>query len=435
VPDVANNELVRRLNEQRATVSAQLAFESRTLLPAHPRIKELGAQLADLDTQIRATAERTVRTLEANARIAGSRVDSVLAEIEAQKRRAGEANEAEVQLRALEREAKSQREQLEAYLARYRETVTRDTEKAVPADARVISRANAPGEPSFPKKGSIVVIATLASFLALMAWIVAREMVSGRGSPALAFARGAAAPFQPVAPSAVVMPLPPAEPDALTEPAGPSAERIAAATRGSRPTPEANVELGQVVSFVQAMSARGRAAVILVSSAVDPEAGAAFAVSLSRSLSRNARAVALDLDASRRGLSAAASLSGAPGMAELLDGELTFSEAIHRDRRSRLHVIPAGGSPADHLPRDDGRTVRVVVEALRATYDAVVIVVPPATAEAIANALSRLVDAAVIVDIDEGEGGERLTRDMHDAGVARVLPVSIVGAPGEAMAS
>ena len=122
-------------------------------------------------------------------------------------------------------------------------------------------------------------------------------------------------------------------------------------------------------------------------------------------------------------------------MAELLDGELTFSEAIHRDRRSRLHVIPAGGSPADHLPRDDGRTVRVVVEALRATYDAVVIVVPPATAEAIANALSRLVDAAVIVDIDEGEGGERLTRDMHDAGVARVLPVSIVGAPGEAMAS
>ena len=41
IPDVANNEVIRRLLEQRVTLRAQLALESRTLLPGHPRIKEL----------------------------------------------------------------------------------------------------------------------------------------------------------------------------------------------------------------------------------------------------------------------------------------------------------------------------------------------------------------------------------------------------------
>lgn len=56
IPDVANNELVRRLIEQRVTLRAQIALESRALLPEHPRIKELSAQLADLEGQLRAAS-------------------------------------------------------------------------------------------------------------------------------------------------------------------------------------------------------------------------------------------------------------------------------------------------------------------------------------------------------------------------------------------
>jgi succinoglycan biosynthesis transport protein ExoP len=36
ISEVANNELIRRLSEQRATLSAQIALEGRTLLPQHP---------------------------------------------------------------------------------------------------------------------------------------------------------------------------------------------------------------------------------------------------------------------------------------------------------------------------------------------------------------------------------------------------------------
>ena len=59
VADVANNDLVRRIGEQRVTVKAQLALESRTLLPGHPRIKELKAEIADLEGELRSAADKT----------------------------------------------------------------------------------------------------------------------------------------------------------------------------------------------------------------------------------------------------------------------------------------------------------------------------------------------------------------------------------------
>src|SRR4029078_12743943 len=73
--EVLNSESMRRQSEQRMTARAQIAEQSSTLLGNHPRIKELKAQLGDLDNQIRDEAAKISRTLESDARIASSRVD------------------------------------------------------------------------------------------------------------------------------------------------------------------------------------------------------------------------------------------------------------------------------------------------------------------------------------------------------------------------
>ena len=57
------------------------------------------------------------------------------------KKQASSTNGQDVQLRALEREAKAQRDLLESYLAKYREANTRENIEAAPADGRIISRA------------------------------------------------------------------------------------------------------------------------------------------------------------------------------------------------------------------------------------------------------------------------------------------------------
>ena len=178
VSDVINNDVVRRLIETRATLKAQIAQEERTLLPQHPRMKELYAQLGGLEEQIRNAAERTARALENDAKGAAARVAAAQAELDIQKRQSGAANEQEVQLRALEREARAEREQLESYLARYRDASVRDMDNAVVADARIVSRAIVPSNPNFPKRLPMIIISTLSGFVVSLFWILTRALLS-----------------------------------------------------------------------------------------------------------------------------------------------------------------------------------------------------------------------------------------------------------------
>jgi len=192
ISEVANNDLVRKLAGERTTLKAQLALESRSLLPGHPRIKELVAQLNDVEGQIRVAAEKAVRTLENDSRIAGSRVESLLSTLDTIKRQSTTASESEVELRGLEREAKTQREQLEAMLTRYREAMARDAKNAIPPDARIVSRADAPTTPSFPKKLPIILISTLATLFLAITIVISRELLSGRAYVAVALPVAAA---------------------------------------------------------------------------------------------------------------------------------------------------------------------------------------------------------------------------------------------------
>ena len=175
--EVLNSELIRRLSEQRVTLRAQLAEQSSTLLDGHPRIKELKAQLADLDRQLREEAGKVSRSLENDARIAGGRVEGLMASLDQLKKQASSNNGQDVQLRALEREAKAQRDLLESYLAKYREASARENIEAAPADGRIISRATVSNTPAYPKKLPIVLIATLATLLLTSGAIATGELL------------------------------------------------------------------------------------------------------------------------------------------------------------------------------------------------------------------------------------------------------------------
>ena len=165
-PDSVADELMRRIADERVTLKAQLAEASRTLLPMHPRIKALTAQLASLDDQIRAAAAKNVHGFENEARIAGDQVASLNAALVAQSKTVATGNADDVQLRALDMEAKTDREQLESYLQKYREAAAREADNAAPADARIIATAEPPRSPTFPKVWQTILLATLAAIVA-----------------------------------------------------------------------------------------------------------------------------------------------------------------------------------------------------------------------------------------------------------------------------
>ena len=119
--DISNSESMRRLIELRNQLRSQLAEQSTTLLDRHPRIKELKAQIAEVEREIRSEGERLARQLDNDAKVAGDRLETLTASINTVKKLVSETNTQDVQLRALERDAKTERDLLESYLAKYRE--------------------------------------------------------------------------------------------------------------------------------------------------------------------------------------------------------------------------------------------------------------------------------------------------------------------------
>ncbi len=353
IPDVANNELVRRLIEQRVNLRAQIALESRNLLSEHPRIKELNAQLADLEGQLRAAAERTVRTLENEAKIASQRIESFTAALDGQKKNVSTANDSEVQLRALEREARTLREQLEQYMIRYREAVARDTLNATPADARVISSAIEPTEPSFPKKIPTMLVATLATFLVALATVVSRELLNGQaGQPA---GQPRRAPGWVGGAPATTRPDPRRERVAglLTH-----AGRLGQITLDPARPEETLADLAERIDE----PARGMAPMVVVLDGGGE--GAATARDLAELLSQRCRCIIVDLASDEE--------RGLPGFSELLAGEALFSDIIMRADGSRLHRIGPGRAGREAvLAAPD--LVEVALDALCETYDWVLV--------------------------------------------------------------
>jgi exopolysaccharide transport family protein len=407
--DIINSELMRRLSEQRVALRAQLAEQSSTLLDQHPRIKELRAQIADLDRQIRSEADRLARSLENDARVASAKLDSLGASLDQLKYQAANVNEQDVQLRALEREAKAQRELLESYLAKYREATTRDSIGAGSPDARIISTAIVSNTPSWPKKLPTVLIAALGTFALTVAFMLSGQLLSGQFSTAVPAPQsdvvedpGALQPIRPMAEGLVDLAGQAAaqEHGRLQDQQG--REQVSASeaqaphscAQGASPFETAADEMiGAVTSRLM-----GRVAVIGACPGADT---APIAVLLSRTLAGKGKVVLLDLAFGGSGLSALGADPAAPGISDLVVGSASFGEIIARDRHSGTHFIAAGRAWADVASMVQSPRLVITVEALARSYDHVVInagTLPDMPVEAIAALASQAVLVADVLD-------------------------------------
>jgi polysaccharide biosynthesis transport protein len=379
--DVLNSELIRRLSEQRVTLRAQLAEQSSTLLDNHPRIKELKAQLAVLDSQIRDEASKFSRSLDNDARIAGGRVEGLSASLDQLKKQATSSNGQDVQLRALEREAKAQRDLLESYLARYREANTRENIDAAPADGRIISRASVSNAPAYPKKLPIVLIATLATLLLSAGTILTGELlrittprlIAPRAEPVAVrepvFVREAEVVVPEAAPEMVQAP----EPEMVHAPEAAVAPEIDPVPEFNPPSQETPTEITEIEQLAESLRNAGEEArKITILGTASSESITLTALTLARLMARDARVVVADLSVSSPTISAISVDPTAPGLVELMQGEASFSQVITRDRLSRVHLVSAGRPGSDRSLLQSPR-LTLAIDALLRVYDHVLL--------------------------------------------------------------
>jgi uncharacterized protein involved in exopolysaccharide biosynthesis/Mrp family chromosome partitioning ATPase len=422
--EILNSELIRRLSEQRVTLRGQLAEQSSTLLDGHPRIKELKAQLADLDRQLREEASKLSRSLDNDARIAGGRVEGLSASLEQLKKQATSTNGQDVQLRALEREAKAQRDLLESYLAKYREANTRENIDAAPADGRIISRATVSNTPAYPKKLPIVLIATLATLMLSAGAIVTGEllrMTAPRTAPT--FAASPAPVRAPMAAaSAAADPVPDRAPMFETPP-----------EIQNQTIPEVASDLTEIEQLADDLRGAGEGArkVTILGTAAG-ESITLTALTLARLLARDARIVVVDLSASSPMLSAVSVDPSAPGLAELMLGEASFSQVITKDRLSRVHLVNAGRPVFDRALLQSPR-LTLAIDALLRVYQHVLLDAGTAS-DLPAELLTAQARAVVVPDASMAADARTLMCDqLRAVGFTEVTMLSKALQPSDAV--
>ncbi len=400
--DIANSDSMRRLIEQRNALRSQLAEQSTTLLDRHPRIKELKAQIAEVEREMRTEGERLARQLDNDAMVAGDRLEMLTTSLNTVKKLASQTNEQDVQLRALEREAKTERDLLESYLAKYREATARDNINAAPPEARIISRASPSIKPAYPKKLPTVLVAAFAAFALSAGFIVTSALLSSAPS-SYGYAYGAASLAAPAMQRMASPPLTPAAPFS--------------SGMATVPLPVSTME--QVAQSLRHAGEAGRRVGVV---GATRNVGTTFAaISLARMLAADANVVLVDLAFGAPNLSIISTDPEAPGIAELVRGAVSFGDIITCDRYSPVHLVAAGNVGNDALALAASPMLATTVEALTHSYDYVVLDIGSA-ADIAVEEFVPFATRAVLVAADPANPATRAARErLMKGGFAEVM--------------
>jgi capsular exopolysaccharide synthesis family protein len=376
VPEVLRSPTIQNLKQQQAEAERQMAELSASYGPRHPKIINARAQIADIRHKIQLEVARIVDGLRHEVRTADARYEALKENFDRLKNQMGGANEKSIQLEALERDAKVNHNLLEAMLTRAKQAVGEEAFQQ--SDAQLISRAAAPGAPSYPPKGLIVFLGTLAGTLVggIMAMLKEGVDRTFRRSDQIESATGL--------PVLAMLPTlrggTPATVHVLRKPISPFSEALRKLYIG--------LELSEAARSPKT---------ILFCSATPGEGKSVMVASLGRLLASNGKRIMLiDCDWRLPNLHRLFHCPNRGGLASLLsDDKAGLSDIVYNDALSGLDVIVAGDLNPKSVPLLTSERMRLILQALAKNYDFVLIDTPPVHVGAEVLHLARMVDKTV----------------------------------------
>jgi capsular exopolysaccharide synthesis family protein len=379
--EVINSPLIQSLRSQESEVERRIADLSEELGSKHPKMIAVRAEIHDVRRKITGEVERIVGGLRSEVAVANARESTLLRALENLKVEAGRLNTADVRLRALQREGEANRSLLETFLLRSKETSSQESFQE--ADARVLSRAATPEQPSFPNKKLFLLLSIVLSFGVGLALALAIEQLDHgfRSMDQVATMLG-------VAPLGLV--------PALT--GSWSATKSPETYVLRRPNSAYAESIRSLHTSLLLSNVDDPPKVIMIASSLPHEGKTAVSLSLAHLLaSLGQKVVIVDCDLRRPRLHKSFGVSPQPGLIEYLSREAELEDVLCRHEASGAYLIPAGSpvlSPPDLLASEN---MRKLLAQLKQNYDSVIIDTAPTMAVSDTRVLSRFVDKTVFV--------------------------------------
>src|SRR5581483_803149 len=218
----------------------------------------------------------------------------------------------------------------------------------------------------------IVLLATLATLMLSTGTIVTGELLRMTIPRAAAFG-SAPVPMRESAMEVAASPVDPGivEPK-LIEP-HPIAPKLAIEPVAVPLAPEIEPEFGEVEQLADRLLGAGSAArKVTFLGAASSQSITLTALTIARLIARSAKVVVVDLAAASPTISAVSADPNAPGLAELMRGEASFTQVITKDRLSRAHLVSAGRPGFDRSLLQSPR-LTLAIDALLKVYDHVLL--------------------------------------------------------------
>jgi capsular exopolysaccharide synthesis family protein len=369
---------VASLRLQAGQLAALVQASQSRYGPNHPDGIALRSQLDEANRAVEAEISRASAAIQSEVQANRSKVAALEDEIGRTQQTLGQSSQDRIALDAMQRNADAARSLLQVLLQRQQQ-ITERTAIERP-DARIVSLALPPSQPSEPKVLLIMAFAAAAGVLTGAAAAYGLEaydtsLRSGEDSRAWF-----GLPCFGLLPEIGRRQLGGlrVEDYAARKPLSPFVEQVrtlhaSLGFRGQRP---------QIVVITAARSAEGKTATAL-------SLGRVMAIG-------GTRVLLLDCDIREPSLSKRLGAESEAGLTDLLQGYSVLDQVVRQDAHSPAHFIPAGSPVANSMALflSDGMTA--LLGAARLHFDLIVMDAPPVMALSDARAVSRLADACVL---------------------------------------
>lgn len=426
--EVQRSPLIQNLVQSRVRVEGQISELSATLLPGHPRMRQLAAELKGLKSQIAAEVAKIVDGIGKEAKVAGLREEAIQKSVSEIKTRIVSAGPEEAKLRSLEADARSKRAELDRLRAQYEANRVRvDDSRTIPGEVQIVSSARPSSTPVFPRKSATSLLVAIAAMMIGLALVITRGLLSdsrvatGRAAPR-GKERRATERVQPVLPvRASERPQqseparrPPSEPppESPVPKAAPAAAKV---ETKAEPVPAPQIlppEPGAVpeIATHDAMAARieklrkgaQSGTRSLLTAAADVFSLANEAADVCRSLANKGHTVIMvDWSLNGSGIAEPLGQPSWPGFNELVDGRARFEDVVRSLRDSDVHLIPCGRALAPPDQPLDADSINFLLDALDDVYEHIVVVARTEPARRLFETIQGRFDCGITLVTDE----------------------------------
>ena len=380
-PDVLSSPTIQRLKDRETDLQHELADLLTRYGDKHPKMIKIKAELRDMRGKMSDEINKVVEGLSNEVAVVRAKLAALQSGLGKLENDAIDINQQEIKLRELEREAQSKRELHQTFLIRLRETSAR--QEMIEPIARIVSNAEPPRKPSFPKPVKTLAIATMLSMLLAIAAALVLEALRRNFETAEEVEKITGTRCLGVLPRTQ-------KPTALLD----GQQRL----RLLNPYSRLNQAIQNIRSTLYLENGSRHPKTLLITSALPREGKTTFAgwyASFCASLGQ--KVILIDSDFERPKIHQIMGVSNDVGLANIFADALDLKSVIRNDAKSGISFISAGRANVHGSQLIDSTKMQEILDTLSWDYDLIVIDSAPVLALTDAHIIAKLVDSTVFV--------------------------------------